>query len=384
MNVRPELTIVVPTKNRQATAVRTIAQATSVGSAGEVEIVVHDCSDDASLGESLAAAGLRDRVRYVHTDEKPSMTENWNRAMAYVRGEYVMVIGDDDAVGVDVLAVVRAARSAGLEVIKARQSATFWHPDFNDVRVAGKLAVPAFTGAVEVVESEPVLRRNARTGDEYLQLPLAYHGLISKALLDRIQQRTGQYFHGYAPDVYSGYAIACAVERFGMVDYPLSLIGASGRSNTARQNAGTMHLHYAEFGDYPPTWLVPDSIRYEANLADNMVRALEQLGRHDLLANIEVTRIFARTIVAEPRSATAHIRKYIRAGHRLGRSAFVEVPKLFAFIAAKVALNAARALRSESPASGYELIAGVEDVHAAIAALNGWIAAHGVRLQAFA
>ena len=95
----PLLSIIIPTKNRQYTAVFAVRSVLNITSK-KIEVVVQDCSDDTSLGDMIATEFPNDdRVKYFHSGtETISLTQNWNLAVANTKGKYISGIGDDDAV----------------------------------------------------------------------------------------------------------------------------------------------------------------------------------------------------------------------------------------------------------------------------------------------
>src|SRR5687767_10792326 len=101
---RPLLSLIVPTRERARTLAFTLATALDQAS-GNYEVVV---SDNASADDTEAvvrAIGDR-RLRYFNTGRRLSMCDNYEFALENARGDYVIIIGDDDAVmpaGVDFL-----------------------------------------------------------------------------------------------------------------------------------------------------------------------------------------------------------------------------------------------------------------------------------------
>jgi glycosyltransferase involved in cell wall biosynthesis len=60
------------------------------------EIVVSDNDSEEDIAGYVADLG-DDRVRYVRTDGFISVTGNWNNALRHSRGDYIIMLGDDDA-----------------------------------------------------------------------------------------------------------------------------------------------------------------------------------------------------------------------------------------------------------------------------------------------
>ena len=72
-----------------------------------IEIVV---SDNASLDDTaqVVAQANDSRVRYVRTPQRCSMRENFEFAVEHTRGDYVFMMGDDDALIPNQFAYMRA------------------------------------------------------------------------------------------------------------------------------------------------------------------------------------------------------------------------------------------------------------------------------------
>jgi glycosyltransferase involved in cell wall biosynthesis len=62
----------------------------------EWEIVISD-NDSADDIAGYVAGLTDDRIRYVRTDHFVPVTDNWNNALRHSTGEYVVMLGDDDA-----------------------------------------------------------------------------------------------------------------------------------------------------------------------------------------------------------------------------------------------------------------------------------------------
>jgi glycosyltransferase involved in cell wall biosynthesis len=105
----PFFTVAVPTKDRPdrvGSTVRSVLEQ----SFEDFEIVVCDNSDEADAGRTAATVEAFDdaRVRYIRTSGDLSMPDNWERAIADARGEYVGILTDRSVFRRDALEVVHA------------------------------------------------------------------------------------------------------------------------------------------------------------------------------------------------------------------------------------------------------------------------------------
>jgi glycosyltransferase involved in cell wall biosynthesis len=90
-----KISVLLPTRDRLDLLRHAVASITRLEDP-DCEIVI---SDNCSSGDVEGyVASLGDvHVRYVRTPEVLSVTENWNNALAHSTGDYVLMIGDDDA-----------------------------------------------------------------------------------------------------------------------------------------------------------------------------------------------------------------------------------------------------------------------------------------------
>ena len=306
------------------------------------------------------------------------MTENWNLAMECASGEWITFIGDDDVIVPGILEAARWGSSQNLEAVKARRYSAYGHPDHPLPELAATLYVAPFTGGVSVVDPAQAIPGAAQTGDRYMDLPMVYHNLVRRSLMERLRAKTGHFFDGLAPDIYSAFAIAATIDRMGVVDYPLSIFGTSASANSGRQNVGLTYLHMAEYGEHEYSWMTPDSHILLASIPDNVVRALTAVGRTDLLEHLDVPRVFARTIRAEPRRAREHLRKYVSVLRKQGRSVTRGMAVISASLAAKLLLDAFRKLRGIPQDSSGTWYSGVQTLAAAVDLQLQWLRERGI------
>jgi hypothetical protein len=308
------------------------------------------------------------------------MTENWNLGMGHITGEYLTIIGDDDAVLPGILNVTRWASNRQISAVNAKQTSYYGWPDFSDKRRAGKVFLRPFTGRCEVVETATLFRRFCKTGDEYPAFPCVYYDIVKWSVIEQIYAKSGRYFDGLSPDIYFAYAAAATVESFAIVDYPITITGGSARSNANRTLTRQGHRHFKEFRDYQFSPITPSSWALYASNADNLVKAFVNLGRRDLLQYLDLSRVFARTIVAEPGRAREHVRKYVGAMRQLNKCVPLALVKLVGKIVGKIALMILRGLGPSSVAVSCETVSGVKSISEAVELQKEWLLANKVIL----
>lgn len=257
---RPLLSIILPSCNRQAYLVpvlRTLLEVTAA------ELVVSDNSDAALTPQDLQSLGAGDRLVYQHCAERLSVVQNFERGLHMARGEYLLFLGDDDCVGPGIENLVRWARDQGIDALISygnRFIANYFWPGvkskYFDDGYAGKLFINRFRSQLHTLDGPRQSWLASRNpGGGLGRMPRAYHGVVSRALVDRVLQRHGRLFGGVSPDVYSATLIAHEVKHFVAVDYPFVIPGGSAPS-TAGEGAARADVdkldareHIKRFGD---------------------------------------------------------------------------------------------------------------------------------------
>jgi glycosyltransferase involved in cell wall biosynthesis len=224
--------IVIPTRARPDTlrhALRTVMAQTD----GDFEVIVHESGEDPATAAAVAEFDDR-RIRYFKTGEPVRMTENWERALAHVRGDYVLFIGDDDGLLPDACAVARSILQAHPNDILSWSHglASYYWPRYFDPELANWL----FASCGEKLDcavnsSRLLLELFYRFRKTYMDLPMVYNSFVPRSLIERVRRLRGCYFLGSYPDVSSGIVNLCFSSEFLRCNRPLSVNGASHHSS---------------------------------------------------------------------------------------------------------------------------------------------------------
>jgi glycosyltransferase involved in cell wall biosynthesis len=307
----PLLSIIIPTKNRQMTALFAVKTALAIPS-DDIEIIVQDCSEENSLKFQLDT--LNDsRIKYYFQNDSISMTENWNRAYSHASGDYQIGIGDDDGVLPDILQVVKWAKSNELEAVGQTEPYHYFWSNFPVYHLKNRLLIKPFSGNIlpKVDLYQTVLKRSKLCDDGYsIDLPMIYHRLISKKLIDKLKEVTGKFLDGTALDVYSSFALGLLCKDFTILDYPFSLRGASGQSNSGRFVVKKDKQHFDEFKyiNYPD-WL-PKIPYVQVSIAESIYRAFLNTGNESLVSNIDKKFLYANCLLERPEEKK-HILEFV-------------------------------------------------------------------------
>lgn len=234
---KPQLSIVIPTRNRSET-LKSAIESCLIQQSQDLEVLV---VDNASTPDTYAVVSAFDdpRIRYLRHDEPLAMTENWNTAMAEVRGDWIGFIGDDDGLTPQASQILDALiRSSGVRAIKWNTLLYTW-PNFPMREIANILCVPTGFGPAAIIsgaECLELMSDNAHLGPRG---PSVYHGLVERSLIDEAM-KTGPLFDSQTPDLFSGTLLSAILaehdEIFIHINEPVTAAALSGKSN------GVAHL----------------------------------------------------------------------------------------------------------------------------------------------
>lgn len=323
--VNPLLSVVIPSCNRQkylVSIMETLLRET------EAQLVVSDNSDQPLEQDVLQSFQAGERIIYVHHAERLSVVDNFERAARLATGEYMIFIGDDDCVGPDIEEIVRWARRQGVDAVVSytdRFIANYFWPGvvskyFGD-GYAGRMFVTPFTGKVVPLDTRKAIADAAnRPGFGLGKMARAYHGLVSRDLVERVIKKHGRLFGGVSPDIYSATLLTNESRKACVVDYPFVIPGASPSSTAgegaARQDTDGLKKreHIARFGD-GLQWdsRIPEFYSPVTVWSYSHQQALDLLGDHELTVNFP--RLYLKCLLqyrdhhAEVKAACRHWRQ---------------------------------------------------------------------------
>lgn len=341
----PLLTVVIPTRNRNKYLLDSIK--VIIENVHDVEIILCDNSDTDILNSMLEVYRETGRIKYLYSSEKLSVVDNFERAFTKMEGDYVISIGDDDTIGPEIETIARWAKLENVEAVISYKNAfiaSYYWPGVRS-RYFGsgyesRLFVNSFTGEVAAVDPILALKKVAqRLGSGLGEMPRAYHGLVSRSLLERIRNSQGHLFGGVSPDIYSAALISGYCLRMVAIDFPFVIPGASPSSTAgqgaARSDRGTIQSteHTARFGD-KLDWdeRIPEFYSPHTVWAYSLCKALDRLP--NLRISPEFSRLYASCLMYYPKhykelfqamGALARTEGRFRVGFSFAKSLIIEV-----------------------------------------------------------
>jgi hypothetical protein len=393
----PLLSIAIPTHNRARYAIPAIQSILAIADP-RLEVVVSDTSTTGELAACMADrcnAWVTDpRLNYFRPPEKLDMTGNHNAAIAAASGEYVCLIGDDDTISADALLAAAWAKDKGIELIAPNVVTNYVWPDFRSRYLgsahASRLYFAKRFGDVHFHDSSLALAsalHDAAQGT--MGLPKIYHGIVKRSVLERIREFSGAYFHGSSPDVSGAIGLALCSQSFVVVDYPLTIPGASGGSNTGRsamnthkgklsQESQTKGFEAGGWSQGVPRFFSVETVWAHAALETILLIAPHQVSAFNFARLIAVCRVLHPEYASEIDHATAEIEHIVGSTKAMLHAKIrVEIKRyrhdrLIRFL---------KRLSRPTAAGGRTYVSGLDTIAAAPKALEQHMARLGIRWE---
>jgi glycosyltransferase involved in cell wall biosynthesis len=278
----PKFSIVIPTLQRASTFQHALATAREQ-TFDDYEIVVQNNGNDpatSAIVERCADA----RIRHFSSNDVLTMARNWEAALDNATGDYITFIGDDDGLFPEACKLADyAIKATGLEIISWVVGSTYYWPGYLHAELSNRLlATIDYDCRIDLIQSEKELRSVYQFAIGYWRLPMIYNSFVHRSVIRRVKAAAGQYFLGYAPDVFSGIANAAFTDRFARLTPPLSLTGTSKHSTGHNHFASAPGYSTAEqtnrdFGTFSFHEQLVPSDTLEMFIANDMLTAKERL-----------------------------------------------------------------------------------------------------------
>ncbi len=229
-----KFSVLVPTRNR-VEYLRQAAESVICQNYGDWELCIADNASSDLTREWVE--GLDDpRILYSRVDESIPVTDNWNRCLSMSSGDYVVMLGDDDAIlrgyftghkqVIDVFGEPDAIYSKGL---------LYSYPGVIPGRPAGSLqacGVASFMIGERAPSLMAVSERKTAVADAF-RFRMSYPFnmqlvLVSRNLITRLG--TSNFFQSPYPDYFAMNRVLLEAERMVKLPLPLVAIGATKKS----------------------------------------------------------------------------------------------------------------------------------------------------------
>jgi glycosyltransferase involved in cell wall biosynthesis len=230
-----KFSVLLPTRDRLE-LLRHAVESVRLQDDADWEVVISDNASSQDVAGYVASLGDA-RVRHSRTDKLLPVTENWNRALEMSRGEYLIMLGDDDALLPRCLSRARALAAQWREPdLIYTQALQYAYPGVVPGAAEGFVQVGynAFfsPGATEpFVLDAQIARAMVR---EATQFRMRYgfnaqHFIFARRLVEALRPK-GPFFQSPYPDYYAANAMLLGARTVVANPRPLVLIGISPKS----------------------------------------------------------------------------------------------------------------------------------------------------------
>jgi glycosyltransferase involved in cell wall biosynthesis len=296
------LSIVIPTRNRDIYVNAAVLQVLE-NTPNDVQVVVQDNSDHEVFMNNFKDSSYFHRIKYNYSPGQLSFVDNFSKAVEIAEGEYLCMIGDDDGINPEIATFVHWAKENGIEAISPEIKLNYIWPNTGIKYYKtdnGNLTIVNFDLKSKIYNTESEIRKLLDSGGQnYLNYNLVkiYHGIVKKEAMDRVKSKTGKYFGGLSPDIYSSVALSLVVDKVLKINYPLTIPGVCRKSGSGHSSTGR---HHGELDTAPQLkghinyqWssLVPRFYSVETLWADSAVAAFSEMKRDDLVKKFNVIQL---------------------------------------------------------------------------------------------
>ena len=228
MSENPRYSIIIPTFERQNLLANTI-KGCLLQDYDDFEVLVsNNYSQDGTrrvLDQFISEA----RVRVVHTDKKLSMQDHFAFAMKHSRGDYVLVLGDDDGVSPSIFKIMDEVLTKSNANLVRFKSALYYHNDWlgfekNTLHFSTKSSGDYFS-----VNIDDVIQSYCNfTGYQFF--PLLFHSIYKRELITQVDRVVKHMFVG-APD--HSFPFLLLTQPNASLCYVDMVLGFGGRSQNS-------------------------------------------------------------------------------------------------------------------------------------------------------
>lgn len=229
----PRFSIVIPTRNR-AHYLRFALQSALEQRCDDYEIVVSN-NHSADDTETVVREADGGRVRLVNPGRDLSMSHHWEFALQHARGEYVLVLCDDDAFTPQMLPTLDARLARGGDDILIWNACAYNHTDHPVAAERGMASIYPMTHRVYDLSPQRLLAHAFALGTAQY-LPRMLNSCSRREMLDEARAAAGGLFWGTCPDFSSAVLQLAMARRVGYLDVPLAVWG-SGRDSIGRASS---------------------------------------------------------------------------------------------------------------------------------------------------
>lgn len=233
-----KLSIVIPSRERGAYLRHSLRTALAIDDP-DLEVIVTD-NQSTDNTESIVAEVDDPRLKYVRTEARVSMRQNFENGLRHASGDYIIYFGDDDGILPGQFPFLRRILETEAPDVLSWSLPTYGWPIEGFGARTGTMRYERNRSFGPVTELDTEALRGhmlACRQDRMAPMPALYHGCVSRAYLEGLRGPTGEVFNSGIPDVHIAYRALLRGGRLMHVRHPFSINGFSPASTGNAQHA---------------------------------------------------------------------------------------------------------------------------------------------------
>lgn len=242
--IHPLLSIIIPEKDRYKYLLPLVELIDSFHF-DQTELVIEDNSDDNTPWLNFVEnCHLEIPIVYNYVKGQISVRHNSENGIRHANGEYICVIGDDDAVMPVIESCVSWMKLMGIDCLRQKSELTYKWPSYVGEQSAdfkgATLSYDRSNASVSIVDAKQSAKDVLKSGFSSLgHCPCFYQGIVARKTLDELYNMGGSYIPGPSPDMANAIALSFVAKKYCITDIPFVISGGSeyqgGRSAKVRR-----------------------------------------------------------------------------------------------------------------------------------------------------
>lgn len=225
-----KFSIIIPTRERCDVLADSIRTAIAQDYDNLVILISDNYSSDNTI--EVVRSFNDQRIRYVNTGKRLSMSHNWEFALSHVKDGWITFLGDDDGILPGAIEKVsNIIEKTNVQAVRSNGCSYLW-PSLTGQEY-GCLSVSTRKG-YETRKTRIYYERVMKGLLPYTELPMLYNGgFIDYNIVKTIISKSGKFYRSCIPDVYSAIVLSEIIDSYVYCYEPLSINGASKHSGGA-------------------------------------------------------------------------------------------------------------------------------------------------------
>lgn len=223
-----KVSLIIPTRERAETLKYTIQTALNQ-QLEEYEVIVSDNFSQDNTKEVVESFN-DSRLKYINTSKRVSMTENFEFGVSHAKGEYIVIIGDDDGV------MPNAIDKLGI-LIDTHPSKLYSWPRhiYNWPSIHSSEKLERIAKVVEHTQINLTVNLKKMLINGLLlnsKMPNSYHSATHRSIFENIKKLTGRVYQSTIPDEFMLFILPVFCEHTVFIGESLTVDGHSPKSNS--------------------------------------------------------------------------------------------------------------------------------------------------------